>query len=40
VNAHWSWVPTYLNDVMLDWLFAQDRQNRTAAPAPNVLLAR
>ncbi len=22
VNAHWSWVPTYSNDVMLDWLFS------------------
>ncbi len=40
VNAHWSWVPTYLNDVMLDWLFEQDRQNRGATPAPNFLLAR
>jgi predicted peptidase len=28
VNAHWSWVPTYLNDVMIDWLFSQDRQDR------------
>jgi len=22
VNPHWSWVPTYSNDVMLDWLFS------------------
>jgi predicted peptidase len=28
VNAHWSWVPTYLNGVMLDWLFDQDLQDR------------
>ena len=28
VNAHWSWVPTYLNDVMVDWLFSQDLQDR------------
>jgi predicted peptidase len=32
VNAHWSWVPTYLNDVMIDWLYSQDRQNRAQAP--------
>ncbi len=25
VNAHWSWVPTYQNTVMLDWLYAQHR---------------
>lgn len=30
VSAHWSWVPTYLNDVMLDWLFDQDLQDRAA----------
>ena len=23
VNAHWSWVPTYENNVMKEWLFAQ-----------------
>jgi predicted peptidase len=28
VSAHWSWVPTYLNDVMIDWLFSQDLQER------------
>jgi len=28
VSAHWSWVPTYLNDVMIDWLFTQDLQDR------------
>jgi predicted peptidase len=34
VNAHWSWVPTYSNDVMLDWLFSQrrsDDQGRSTA---------
>ena len=25
VSPHWSWVPTYSNDVMLDWLFSQRR---------------
>jgi predicted peptidase len=25
VNAHFSWGPTYETDVMLDWLFAQER---------------
>ena len=34
VNAHWSWVPTYLNDVMIDWLFSQDLQDREQAPQP------
>nr|WP_231127132.1 cellulose binding domain-containing protein [Motilibacter aurantiacus] len=24
-NAHWSWVPTYLNTTMLDWLYSQER---------------
>ncbi|MBE2317832.1 phospholipase [Solirubrobacter sp. CPCC 204708] len=38
VNAHWSWVPTYLNDVMLDWLFEQDRQDRAPSPAATALL--
>ncbi len=28
VSAHWSWVPTYLNDVMIDWLYSQDLQDR------------
>jgi predicted peptidase len=28
VSAHWSWVPTYLNDVMIDWLYSQDLQAR------------
>ncbi len=28
VNAHWSWVPTYINDVMIDWLYSQDLQDR------------
>jgi predicted peptidase len=32
VNAHWSWVPTYLNDVMIDWLYSQDRQDRAREP--------
>lgn len=31
VSAHWSWVPTYLNDVMIDWLFDQDLQDRPHA---------
>jgi predicted peptidase len=32
VNAHFSWGPMYETDVMLDWLFAQDRaRNRHAA---------
>ena len=32
VNPHFSWGPTYETDVMLDWLFAQDRaRNRHAA---------
>ncbi|NHC16153.1 PHB depolymerase family esterase, partial [Motilibacter deserti] len=25
VNAHFSWVPTYSNDVMIDWLFSHVR---------------
>lgn len=25
VNPHFSWVPTYSNDVMLDWLFSHER---------------
>jgi predicted peptidase len=25
VNPHFSWIPTYSNDVILDWLFAQSR---------------
>lgn len=40
VSAHWSWVPTYLNDVMIDWLFAQDLQNRQRAAARELVLAR
>jgi predicted peptidase len=28
VNAHFSWGPMYETDVMLDWLFAQDRGQR------------
>jgi predicted peptidase len=40
VSAHWSWVPTYLNDVMLDWLFEQDRQDRAPASALQQLVAR
>jgi predicted peptidase len=31
VSAHWSWVPTYVNDVMIDWLFSQDLQDRPTA---------
>jgi predicted peptidase len=30
VNPHWSWVPTYSNDVMLDWLFSQRLSQRRA----------
>jgi len=33
VSAHWSWVPTYLNDVMIDWLYSQDLQDRPSATA-------
>jgi predicted peptidase len=33
VNAHWSWVPTYLNDVMLDWLFSNTRTSFVSVPA-------
>jgi predicted peptidase len=33
VSAHWSWVPTYLNDVMLDWLFSQDLDDRPSDTA-------
>jgi predicted peptidase len=40
VSAHWSWVPTYLNDVMLDWLFEQDRQDRPITSALQQLVAR
>jgi predicted peptidase len=28
VNAHFSWGPMYETDVMLDWLFAQERTRR------------
>ena len=28
VNGHFSWVPTYQNDVMIDWLFSHDLQDR------------
>ena len=38
-NPHWSWVPTYLNDVMLDWLFEQDLQNRTPISGAALLSA-
>ncbi|WP_432570215.1 prolyl oligopeptidase family serine peptidase [Kineococcus sp. SYSU DK005] len=27
VNPHFSWVPTYSNGVMLDWLFAQSKRS-------------
>lgn len=33
VNAHWSWVPTYANDVMLDWLFSHRLSDRDTAAA-------
>ena len=39
VSAHWSWVPTYLNDVMIDWLFAQDLEDRAGRSSPLRLLA-
>jgi hypothetical protein len=29
VNAHFSWGPMYATDVMLDWLFAQERDRRS-----------
>ena len=25
LNAHFSWIPTYLNDAMIDWLYSQER---------------
>jgi predicted peptidase len=31
VNAHFSWGPMYETDVMLDWLFAQDRSRNAKA---------
>jgi predicted peptidase len=34
VNAHFSWGPMYETDVMLDWLFAQERQRNAAAASP------
>jgi predicted peptidase len=41
VNPHWSWVPTYSNDVMLDWLFSQrrsgDQDRSTAAHDAHLL---
>ena len=37
VSAHWSWVPTYLNDVMIDWLFTQDLDDR---PSDTGVLSR
>ncbi|NHC44308.1 cellulose binding domain-containing protein [Motilibacter aurantiacus] len=33
VNAHWSWVPTYQNDVMLDWLFSHERTGSASCSA-------
>ena len=39
VNAHWSWVPTYINDVMIDWLFSQDLQDREEANAMRLSTA-
>jgi len=33
-------VPTYLNDVMIDWLFVQDLQNRQRSAARELVLAR
>nr|WP_231134637.1 cellulose binding domain-containing protein [Motilibacter deserti] len=33
VSAHWSWVPTYLNDTMIDWLYAQERANGASCDA-------
>ena len=27
-NAHWSWVPTYENDVIKEWLFAQGKADK------------
>jgi hypothetical protein len=31
VNPHWSWVSTYANDVMLDWLFSHRLSTRNSA---------
>jgi predicted peptidase len=40
VNPHWSWVPTYGNDVMLDWLLSQRRsaEQRPSAAHDGELL--
>ena len=40
VSAHWSWVPTYLNDVMIDWLYSQDRQGAAAGPGARQAAGR
>ena len=39
VNAHWSWVPAYQNDVMIDWLYSQDLQDREESPSALVSAA-
>ena len=28
VNPHFAWVPTYSNDVMIDWLYSHERDDR------------
>jgi predicted peptidase len=32
-SPHWSWVPTYLNDVMIDWLYSNVRTSYVSVPA-------
>ncbi|RJK93709.1 alpha/beta hydrolase-fold protein [Vallicoccus soli] len=39
VSPHWSWVPTYENDVMVDWLLDQDRSERTARAGTALVAA-
>lgn len=34
VAPHFSWIPTYGNEVMLEWLFAQARQVEEPTPTP------
>lgn len=34
VMSHFSWVPTYSNPVVLDWLFAQERVEDEVVPEP------
>jgi predicted peptidase len=36
VSGHQSWIPTYLNDVMIDWLFSQQLSPVTTARTPTA----